>query len=109
MNALETVIADAATRRLGAAGRVVDLALGTEDVRVTLELAGQPEPVTFAADGLRWSVEGADFRVDYATARCSLPWIDALLQLWGERRGRRIVLRDELKLLPLKLRLRRAD
>ena len=109
MNALEAVIADAVTRRLGAAGRVVDLALGTEDVRVTLELAGQPEPVTFTADGLRWSVDGADFRVDYASARCSLAWVDTLLQLWGERRGRRIALRDELKFLPLKLRLRRAD
>jgi len=109
MNALDTAIADAVTRRLGAAGRVTDLALGTEDVRVTLELAGQPEPVTFMADGLRWSVDGADFRVDYAAARCSLPWVDALLQAWGERRGRHIALRDELKFLPLKLRLRRAD
>lgn len=109
MTALDTAIADAVTRRLGAAGRVTELTLGTEDVRVTLELTGQPEPVTFTADGLRWSVEGADFRVEYATARCSLPWVDALLQAWGGQRGRRITLRDELKFLPLKLRLRRAD
>lgn len=109
MNALEAVIAEAVTRRLAGAGQVVELSLGAEDASATLALAGQPEPVGFRVEGLRWSVEGADFRLDYATAHCTLPWVDALLQAWGERQGRRITVRDELKLLPLKLRLRRAD
>jgi hypothetical protein len=109
VNALETLIAEAATRRLAGAGRVTALRLGVEEAEATLELAGQPTPVTFHADGLRWSVEGADFRLSFATARCSLPWVDALLQAWAEQTGRTVTLRDDLRFLPLKLRLRRAD
>ncbi len=108
MNALETLIAEAATRRLGGAGRVTDLRLGVEDVDATVELDGQPAPVTFHADGLRWSVEGTDFRLRFATARCSLPWLHALLQAWAEKADRTVTFRDDLKFLPLKLRLRRA-
>ncbi len=109
MNALEALIAAAATRRLGGAGRVPALRLGVEDVDVTVELDGQPAPVNFHADGLRWSVDGADFRVRFAAARCSLPWLHALLQAWAEKSGRTVTFRDDLKFLPLKLRLRRAD
>jgi hypothetical protein len=108
VNALEALIADAVTRRLAGAGRVTAFMLGEEAASATLELAGQPAPVTIQVDGLRWSVEGEEFRLDYATARCTLPWVDVLLQAWGERQGRRIALRDDLKFLPLKLRLRRA-
>ena len=63
----------------------------------------------FQAEGLRWSVDGADFRLTFAAARCSLPWVHALLQAWAEKTGRTLILRDDLRLLPLKLRLRRAD
>ena len=109
MNALETLIAEAATRRLGGAGRVTALTLGDEDVDVTVELDGQPAPVSFRAEGLRWSVQGGDFRLSFAAARCSLPWLHALLQAWAEKIGRTVTFRDGLKFLPLKLRLRRAD
>ena len=109
MNALETLIAEAATRRLAGAGRVTDLRLGVEDVDITVELDGQPAPVRFHADGLRWSVDGADFRLSFAAARCSLPWLHALLQAWAEKTGRTATFRDDLRFLPLKLRLRRAD
>ena len=109
MNALESLIAEAATRRLGGAGKVTALTLGAEDVAVTVELDGQPAPVSFRAEGLRWSVQGDDFRLTFVAARCSLPWLHALLQVWAEKTGRTVTFRDELKFLPLKLRLRRAD
>jgi hypothetical protein len=109
VNALETLIAEAATRRLAGAGRVTALRLGVEEAEATFELTGQPTPVTFQAEGLRWSVDGADFRLTFAAARCSLPWVHALLQAWAEKTGRTLILRDDLRLLPLKLRLRRAD
>jgi hypothetical protein len=73
VNALESLLAEAATRRLGGAGKVTALTLGAEDVAVTVELDGQPAPVSFQAEGLRWSVVGADFRVTFTAARCSLP------------------------------------
>ena len=109
MNALETLIAEAVTRRLGGAGRVTALTLGTEDADITLELDGQPAPVNFRAEGLRWSVQGGDFRLTFAAARCSLPWLHALVQAWAEKTGRTVTFPDELRFLPLKLRLRRAD
>ena len=109
MNALEVLIAEAATRRLGGAGRVTELRLGVEDVEIAVELDGQPTPVNFQADGLRWSVEGTDFRLTFTAARCSLPWLHALLQAWAAKADRTVTFRDDLKFLPLKLRLRRAD
>jgi hypothetical protein len=109
VNALEVLIAEAATRRLGGAGKVTALTLGAEDVAVTVELDGQPAPVSFRAEGLRWSVVGADFRVTFTAAHCSLPWLHTLLQAWADKSGRTVTFRDDLKFLPLKLRLRRAD
>jgi hypothetical protein len=109
VNALETLIAEAVTRRLSGAGRITALTLGAEDADITVELNGQPAPVNFRAEGLRWSVQGDDFRLTFVAARCSLPWLHALLQAWAEKTGRTVTFRDELKFLPLKLRLRRAD
>ena len=109
MNALETLIAEAVTRRLSGAGRITALTLGTEDADITVELNGQPAPVNFRAEGLRWSVVGADFRVTFTAAHCSLPWLHTLLQAWAEKSARTVTFRDDLKFLPLKLRLRRAD
>jgi hypothetical protein len=109
VNALDALIADYATRRLAGAGKVTAVSLGAEDITATVELLGQTDPVSFRAEGLRWATNGAEFQLSFASAHCTLPWMNALLQAWATSQGRKVSFRDDLKFLPLKLRLRRAD
>jgi len=68
VNALESLIAEAATRRLGGAGKVTALTLGAEDVAVTVELDGQPAPVSFRAER-----QGGDLARAASAARARSP------------------------------------
>lgn len=108
MNALEAEIAKFCSQRFADVGEVVALELAGAEVRATLALKGQPEPVSVRVAGLRWSSDGTTFTLRFDEASCSLPWLDALLQHWRARTGSTVALKEDLRLLPLKLKWPRA-
>jgi len=109
VNALEAEIARFVSQRFADVGEVTALELTGAEARATLTLRGQPDPVSFRVTGLRWSSDGATFTLRFDEATCSLPWLDAVLGHWRARAGAAVTLREDLRLLPLKLRLPRGD
>lgn len=108
MNALEAEIAKFFSKRFADVGEVSSLELTGAEIRATLQLHGQAEPVSLHVTGLRWSSDGATFTLRFDAATCSLPWLDALLQHWRKRTDSTISLKEDLRLLPLKLKWPRA-
>jgi hypothetical protein len=108
VNALEAEIARHVSRRFADVGEITALELTGADVAATVALRGQPEPVTVRVAGLRWASDGATFMLRFDSAECSLPWLHALLRHWCARTNSTVTLKEDLRLLPLKLRLPRA-
>jgi len=108
MSPAEAALAKVLGDRLGAAGRVAAVSLGRGSLRVRVELRGQPAPVEVFAEGACWEPDGDHVVVRWEREGSSLEWADTLLRAEGERAGRRLRLRDGLRLVPLKLLLPRA-
>jgi hypothetical protein len=108
VNALEVVIADFITRKLGGAGNVTQCELGQEDFEITLQLEGQPDPVTLNVKGITWSVQETTFILHCQTVHCSLPWLETLIQNWLRDHQQQVRWPDHIKFIPLKLKLRKA-
>lgn len=109
MNALEAGIAKFISERFADVGEVTALELNGAEVRATFTLRGQPDPVTLRVAGLRWSSDGAVFTLRFDEASCTLPWLDALIRHWRKRAGSSVTLKEDLRLLPLKLKWPRGD
>lgn len=108
MNALEAEIAKLVLKRFADIGEISEFTLTGAAMTATCQLHGQPTPVSFQVTGLRWSSDGTTFMLTYHTATCTLPWLHAVIQHLGQRTQMTIRLREDLRLLPLKLTLPRA-
>lgn len=109
MNAAEAALAKLVSERLGDAGTALSVALGRGEVRLVLELAGQPEPVAISAEGLSWEPDGDGVVVRWARVGSSLAWIERLAAAASARAGNKVRVPDSVRLLPLKLLLPRHD
>jgi len=109
VNALETVIADFLTRKLGGAGTVTHCTLSSEDLNLTLNLQGEADPVTLSIHVLTWSVHEGHFILHCRTLHCSLAWLQTLGQNWLRDHDQKVQWPDHIKFIPLKLKLRQAS
>ncbi len=106
MNPLEATIADFITKKLGNAGQVQTCRLEPESLELLLELKGQVNAVSITVTGLSWSLANETFTLHCTKFQSNLPWLEILAEKWLTARDYQMSWPDQLKFLPLKLKLR---
>jgi hypothetical protein len=84
-------------------GTVESLDLGYDSVRATVRLNGDAESSEIGLSGICWSAQDGVFRLRYAEANASKPWMRGLLNILAEKNGRQFSLPDKASLLPVKM------
>lgn len=101
-------IINALNQKFGAVGQVADLAFSKENVSVTLDLAGEPAPITLEVNGLCWNTSDGKMNLYFNELVCrDKIWIQEIFKLIAEKTGRVISFPDSLKLMPLKMLLQK--
>ncbi|MDR3228005.1 MAG: hypothetical protein LBT53_01130 [Puniceicoccales bacterium] len=84
-------------------GTVENLDLGYDSVRATVRLNGDSDSSEIAFSGICWSAQDGVFRLHYAEATASKPWLQGLLNILAEKNGKQFNLPDKMSLMPVKM------
>ena len=107
-NFINQQIISALNQKFGEVGQVDDLSFSSDSVSVTLNLAGEPAPVTLEAHGLAWNVSDGKMHVHFSELRCpEKRWVQETFKIVAEKTGREISFPDSIKLMPLKMLLQK--
>lgn len=107
-NFITNQIISALNQKIGAIGQISDLDFSRNSVSITLDLAGEENPVRLEAHGLCYDVSGGKMNLYFDKLICrDKIWVQEIFKMLAEKTGRVISFPDNAKLLPLKMLLKK--